>query len=713
MKHHRTSGFAIRPIRKHPALVGIFLLVLLLLSPVSTFAQKAPPISLLADSIYLNQTTGELIATGNVQVFYEDVVLYAAEIRYNSKTDTIVATGPIRITDSSGTVATAEFAELSSDLKTGLIRGARIMLANQIQIAAAEAARAEGKFNTMSNAVASACLVCQPRPTPIWQIRAEQVIQDEKAERIYFTKAKLELFGTPIFYLPYMSIPMADVRRSTGFLRPEFFAADGIGDGLRIPYYITLGDSADMTLSTIVSVQGAALLDAEYRQVFNNGQVRLFGGTSLRDSNGFLQRGFIRGTGEFTVFGDLTLDFNATAVTDKGFMRQYGYSSADRLVSEVRLSRYKERAYFSIAGAILNSLRDDENNDTIPFVLPEFAYRSYRSDPLVGGWIGYEVNGVGLTRIAGQDVARLGGSLDWTVPLDFSTGIRATGFARVDVDLYRVWDNIAYPDRLLFNLHPTLGAELRWPLERTSDLGRETLVPVVQLVYTPDFAWNDAVPNEDSILVEFDETNLFEFSRYPGRDASETGLRANLGATYTLYSEQDWEFGLAGGVVLRSNPSTQFSQDILGAFRLETPGGFRFSERFLFDENLTIKRNEADLSISRETWGLDSSFVFLAPDPLAGSPVTRAEATLSGRYRFRPNWEATANWTRDLITDSDVTAGFGLSYGNECIEIGLSLSRRFTSSISVPSATDINLVIELAGFGGTSQNDWPDSRCAY
>ncbi len=713
MIHKRRSGYASQCTAKRIWLAGLLLCTLIMVAPTLALAQKAPPISVLADSIYINQTTDELIASGNVQVFFEGTTLYASEIRYNSRTDTVTASGPVRIVDAGGTVVTADFAELSADLKSGLATGARIMFANQLQIAAAEAARVNGSFNTMSNVVASSCLVCKARPTPIWQIRAEQVIQDEKAERIYFTHAKLELFGRPIFYLPTMSIPTTEVDRATGFLRPEFFSADSIGDGIRIPYYITLGDSADTTISTIVSLQGAALLDAEYRKVFPNGKFKLFGATALRDSAGFFQRGFLRSSGSFTLFEDITLDFNATAVTDKGFMKQYGYSNADRLVSEIALSRYRDRSYFSVAGAILTSLRDSENNATIPFVLPEFSYRSYRSDPLTGGRIGYEVNGVGLTRILGQDVARLGGSVDWTVPIDFSTGIQTTGFARLDGDIYRVWDNNTYPDRLLFNLHPTVGAELRWPLERTSDTGREVLVPVAQLIYTPDLVWNDTVPNEDSILVEFDETNLFEFSRYPGRDASEIGLRTNLGASYTLYTDQGWEFGLAGGVVLRSNPTTQFSQDILGAFRLETPSGFRFTERFLFDENLDIKRNEADLSISTEDWRLASSFVFLAPDPLAGSPVTRAEGSISGRYRFHPNWEARANWTRDLITDNDVAAGFGLTYGNECIEIGLSVSRRFTSSISVPAATDINLVIELAGFGGTSQNDWPDSRCAY
>ncbi len=685
---------------------------LLALWPAIAPAQSAPPLSLLADSIYLNQTTGDLVATGNVQVFYQGRVLSAQEIRYNSVTKTIKAEGPLQITDADGTIVTAAYAELSSDLKEALIRSARFLLAEQLQLAATEARRSAGRFNTLTNVVASSCQVCASRPTPVWQIRAEQVIHDEEKQRIYFRKARFEVLGLPILYLPYLRIPSPEVKRATGFLRPIFLSSTSLGDGIKLPYYATFGTSADMTITPTLTLQGAFLLDTEVRKRFANGGFDVFGAVALRDSTGILNRGYLTTNGKFTLSNDVVLSFDATAVTDNGFMRQFGYDETDRLVSEVRAQRYRERSYFSIVGAVLNSLRDDENNATIPLVLPEISYRSYGTDPVFGGKLGYEFNAVGLSRQIGQDVARVGGSVDYTIPLEFSDGIQATGFARADLDLYRVW-NGPYPNRVLLNLHPTIGAELRWPLEKTTERAQHIFVPVVQLMYTADPAFNDVVPNEDSILAEFDETNLFALSRYPGRDASEIGFRANIGASYSIYAKDGWQLGLAGGVVLRSNPSTQFTQDILGALRIEYPGRLRFTNRFLFDENLNIKRLESDLTLHRDNWDISGAFVHLGPDPLAGSPVARTEASLDGKYRFADNWEFSAGWTRDFISGSDVTASTGLTYGNECIEVGLSLTRRFTSSISVPSATDVNLVIELAGFGGISQNTWPASRCAY
>ena len=41
----------------------------------------------------------------------------------------------------------------------------------------------------------------------------------------------------------------------------------------------------------------------------------------------------------------------------------------------------------------------------------------------------------------------------------------------------------------------------------------------------------------------------------------------------------------------------------------------------------------------------------------------------------------------------------GIGYRNECVNIDLSLSRRFTSSTNVEPSTDVGLTVSLNGFG--------------
>lgn len=694
-----------------PAMV--WFLALGLSAPISANAQSAPAISLLADSILLNQTTGVLVASGNVQIFFAGRLLSAAEIRYDTRAETISATGPITISEPNGSVFTAEFGELSQDLRDGVIRGARLLLADQLQLASAEIRRTAGRFNSMTNVIASSCQVCASRPTPVWQIRAQQVIHDEQRQRIYFRHAKLEVLGLPVAYLPYFRIPSPEVQRASGFLVPKFLSSENNGNGLKLPYFITLGASADATITPTISFDGARLIDVEYRKRYRNGGYDLFGALAINDENGEFGRGFFTAKGAFALRNDIEFTFDGTALSDFGYMKQFGYSDTDRIVSEVSVSRYSDHNYFSVAGAILLSLRDDEDNSTIPLVLPEFSYRNYRTDQLIGGKIGYEISTVGLTRVNGQDVARISGAADWTVPLELQHGIKATGFARAELDLYRVWDSISFPNHILTSFQPTIGAELRWPLARKSSTGRHIFEPVIQLIYTGNPSWNDPVPNEDSLLVEFDETNLFDLNRYPGHDAFEVGFRANIGATYTIIDDSGWLISAAGGVVLRSDTTSQFSQDFLGAVSFELADNFKAIGRFLFDENLVSKRSEAEFDLTFDRWDIGGTFAYLLADPLAGSPNDRGEGTLRGSYRISPSWEVDMNWTHDFVSHTNVVAGGGLTYGNECIEVGLSLSRRYTTSNIVPPSTDIDLVVKLAGFGGSTQDKWPAARCSF
>ena len=691
----------------------LFLLLVILMLPFAARAQYAPPVSLLADSITANQNTGELVASGNVQVFYNDQIVTADKIIYNSRTGQLLVEGGITISDNAGNVFSAEYAELSQDLQNGLIRGARLLLDQQLQLSSAEIRRTAGRFNSMTNVIASSCQVCAERPTPVWQIRARQVIHDQERKQIYFRNATLDVFGLPIFWVPYMRVPDPSVQRATGFLVPTFLSSNQFGNGLRIPYYVVIGDHSDATITPTLAIEGALLVDLEYRHRFRNGWVDFFGAYAFDDGGGDSNRGFFTLDGRFNLPNDFKLAFDATAVSDFGFMRQFSYNDTDRLVNQISVSRQRDTTYLSITGALLLSLRDDEDNATIPLVFPEIYYRNYSTERLFGGKIGYEINSVGLNREVGQDMFRLGGSADWTVPLELPFGIHATGFAKADLDFYRVWDNPTYPDRILSSFHPQIGAELRWPLARETGTARHVLEPVLMLVYTPDVPWNDTVPNEDSLLAEFDETNLFELNRYPGRDASELGWRANIGASYTIYDYDGWQLGIAGGVVLRSNTNTQFTQDILGAVSLEFPQDFNVIGRFLFDEDLQVKRSDIEFDASFDKWDIGGTFVYLAPDLLAGSPFERGEGTLRAAYRVTPSWQIDLDWTRDIVNNTNIRTGLGVTYGNECIEVGLNVARKFTTNNIVPPSTDINLVVKLAGFGGTAEENWPAARCAF
>ncbi len=162
--------------------------------------------TLIADRVFLSGDE-TLTAEGAVEVFYKGARLTARRIVFDGKTEQLTIEGPITLVDGTGTVMLADSAELSRDLTDGILTGARMVLDDQLQLAAAEMARIGGRFTRLSRVVASSCQVCPSNPTPLWEIRARRVIHDQRERQLYFDQAQFRVAGLPVFYVPRLRMP--------------------------------------------------------------------------------------------------------------------------------------------------------------------------------------------------------------------------------------------------------------------------------------------------------------------------------------------------------------------------------------------------------------------------------------------------------------------------------------------------------------------------
>ena len=81
----------------------------------------------------------------------------------------------------------------------------------------------QGNYTVLQNGVYTACLPCQddPKKPPLWEVRAARIIHDQGEKMLYFEDARIEFFGVPLAYVPFMSAPDPTVKRKSGFLIPE------------------------------------------------------------------------------------------------------------------------------------------------------------------------------------------------------------------------------------------------------------------------------------------------------------------------------------------------------------------------------------------------------------------------------------------------------------------------------------------------------------
>ncbi|MFC7705033.1 LPS-assembly protein LptD [Plastorhodobacter daqingensis] len=671
------------------------------------------PATLVADRV---QIAGDnrLIAEGAVEVLYGTTRMRASRIIYDRAGDRLTIEGPITLVDAAGVILVADEAELSTDLREGLLQGARMVLEQQLQLAATSLARREGRYTELRNTVASSCQICANNPTPLWEIRAARVLHDQEAQQLYFDRAQFRIMGLPVAYIPRLRMPDPTLDRANGFLAPRFRTTSTLGYGVRIPYFFTLGDHADVTVSPYISSGRTRTLDFRYRQALPGGSYELAGAISDDDLEPSGLRGYVFGSGRFDLRDDYVLSFGLQAASDSFYLQDYDISDQDRLTNRVELSRTRRDEHFSARVFHFRSIRAGEVNALQPTAVTDLNY--IRRETLWGGIGTARFNAHTHYRpsdidMLGRDVGRASGQLDWQRSWILRGGLKATANLRGTFDQYAIRQDSSLPPRPN-RFTPAAAVELRWPWARQGTTGVVHVIePVVQVVRS--HSSRNGLPDEDSVLVEFDEGNLFSLNRFPGWDRHETGTRVNAGLQYSRLDPAGWQLGLALGRVLRDDGRDQFpTQSGLGGarsdwlvvaditnFALRGTGTISLTNRALFADDLSFSQNELRLNYDAGRLDLASSYLWAAADPAQGREADASEWVLDAAWRVTANWQARTDWRYDFEAEQATRAGFGLIYRNECVAVDLSLSRRFTSSTSVRPTTTFGLSVDLVGFG--------------
>jgi LPS-assembly protein len=686
-----------------------------------------PATTLVADQVEI-QADSVLVATGSVEVLHEGTRLKASGIAYDSATETLAIDGPITLTDDAGTVVLADSAELSSDLREGLLQSARVVLSSQLQLASSEVLRVGGRYTQLGRTVTSSCQVCAENPVPLWEIRASRVVHDQLERQIYFEDAQLRVGGLPIFYLPRLRMPDPTLERARGVLRPSLRITSQLGPGIMVPYFIPLGDSRDVTIEPYVSTNDMFTLGGRYRQAFRTGAVEVTGALSRDQIIPDETRWFLFADGGFILPRDFTLGFDVQTASDNTYLLDYGVSDSDQLESSITLQRVREDEYIAAELTHFESIRFDEDNTIQPSTVADVTWTQRFTPAGLGGIGEFRLEshsharsdtpeGLALGAADGRDIARLLGALNWRRDWVLPGGVVGTALTEAMGDITAVRDDPDYPSQIE-RAHAVLGGQLSWPLLRGEDSGAVTVLqPVVQLVWAPETTAD--VPNEDSILVEFDQGNLFALDRFPGSDAVETGARAAYGLAWTRYAPDGGLIGLSLGQVLRLDPSDQFSpasgldgdaSDWLMGIQYSNGAGLGLIGRALFDGGFNATKTEARATWAGDGFWLSTGYIWGESDQTANLTNSTSELTIDTVVRVAANWTGRASIQHDFINNKASNAGVGMEYRNECLLVDLYLSRRFTSSTNVDPETEFTFMVDLLGLGGSAAPG-PARRC--
>ncbi|MGR6431367.1 LPS-assembly protein LptD [Rhizobium sp. PAMB 3174] len=698
---------------------------------VSAKIPEGSKLLLSANELIYDRDNDRVIVRGAVQIYYGGYKMVARQVEYNQKNGRLIATGGIELVEPGGNRVYADKMDITDDFADGFVNTLRVETTDNTRLAAETAERVNGKVSILHKGIYTACLPCESDPSrpPVWQIKAERVIQNGETHTIRLEKAKFELFGRPIAFFPSIEVPDNTVKRKSGFLFPTMSTSQNLGFGIKVPYYWAIAPDRDMTVNATGYTNQGFLLDAEYRQRFENGtHVFRFAGIDQMNPGSFSadttdsernMRGMVASKGEFKINPRWTFGWDAMLQSDNNFAKTYGLDDLDSTVhtNKVYLKGFGQRNsfeanayYFDVQDADTDSI--DEKKQAI--VGPVIDYKYYAPEAVAGGELSLDANYTHLTRsssdfytVSGRDrfrglsgdYNRLSAEVQWQRTFTTPQGILLTPIAAARGDALNVdmsdpsdlgtydgdWQGNGAKTRGMV----TAGLEARYPILMTTQNSSHVFEPIAQIFVRPDEQMVGGLPNEDAQSFVFDATNLFERDKFSGYDRIEGGTRANVGfrytgtfdAGYSIRSIFGQSYQLAGknsfasedlvGAGLESGLESTVS-DFVGMVAVDLPVGVSLSTSYRLDEKtLDLRRADASVSYRSDRWQTDVTYTHITAQPDYGFDRDQEELQTAGSLNLNDRWSVFGSLTWDINNNVLSRRGVGVTYADECTEFSL------------------------------------------
>ncbi len=691
------------------------------------------PVLVTADELQYEQDLGLVVAKGHVELSQDDQVLLADTVTYNQRTDTVTASGNVSMTEPTGDVAFADYMELRNNFRDGFIKDVRMLLFDGSRLAGNTARRVGGVRTEVRRAVYSPCQLCAADPTapPVWQIKAEDAVDDKDLKIVEYHDAIMEIDGFPVFYSPYFSHPDPSVKRASGFLPPVI--GHDASNGLRfgIPYFLVLGPDKDVTFRPIFTTEGGTVLDGQYRQRFGNGflatDTSLTIGSKTIDprvstvaasSTGL--RGHINADGVWDLSPSWRAGLSGTATSDQTYLQRYHFPySTNFLTDHLYVEHFGTASYGNISAYAYQNLDTTYSIANEPFVLPQAYYTlTTQPDVLGGRW---QVNG-DMLNLAKRDTLnerRLSLSTDWRLPFagplgdryQFSASVRGDGYNTDFAPLSGVSTNAQ--TRVRGRVFPQ--AALTWHYPWVDEWGSVNgLIEPIAAAFAAPLGGNPAtIPNEDAQSFEFDDTDLFVANRFPGYDRVDGGQRVDYGLHAGVFNPTAGSTQILVGESYRFQSNAQFPvgtgldhrrSDVVGRVTVAPSGHFNVFYRARLDsQDLAMRRQEIG------TYGgvanLNGSLSYIATSAIPSLPTVQpaSQISIGVNFALTDRWSGQITQTQNLNQGAtSLNSALRLTYRDDCLAVTGALQRSAISVGDVKPGVSFVLTFVFRNLGDVS-----------
>jgi LPS-assembly protein len=495
---------------------------------------------------------GNATVKGNVEARQGDRQIRADQIEYNSKTGAMHSPGNIEFQDpvvhvsgaagSYSATAGADFrsAQFALQQRTGRGTASEMSLTPQGTLDLKQV-----KFTTC------------PVHDNSWYIKANSIELDTHTKIGTGRDAQIEFQGVPLMYLPWVSFPLSDERKS-GFLFPGIGNTSTNGVQISVPYYWNIAPNYDFTFQPIIYSKAGVDLGGDFRFLTSNQRGDLNWNYLPYDPQFGSSRSRVQLTDVAELPQDVRLTVNAENVSDRTYFEDF--SSGPEGASTAFLNR---SAAFTYRSEHWSMDAEAQQFQTIDYTLPE-TLRPYARVPRISVDADYGVGPGGLLHY-GFD-SEVVNFTHVQTPVTVTSGWRADVTPGIWLDMngpgYFVrpalaWRGTQYElddlgtgqvDRSPSRTMPIASVDTGLAFERASgshDQHRLTLEPRIMYLYVP-YRDQSQLPVFDTAVPDLSPVMLFRTNSFVGPDRQTDANQVSVALTSRLLDAQSGQQFISG-----------------------------------------------------------------------------------------------------------------------------------------------------------------------
>ncbi|WP_371328494.1 LPS assembly protein LptD [Pantoea sp. 1.19] len=606
--------------------------------------------------------------------------------------------------------------------------------------------RGDNRYTILENGSFTSCL---PGDNS-WSVVGSEVIHDRDEQVAEIWNARFKLGAVPIFYSPYLQLPVGDRRRS-GFLIPNAKYGSNSGFEFTLPYYWNIAPQADATITPhyisrrglqwqnefrYLTRAGAGLMELDYLpsdKIYEDERAK-----NGEDSKRWLF--YWQHAGVYDQHWRFNVDY--LKVSDPYYFTDltsnYG-STTDGYAAQKFSIGYADTNWNATLSTKQFQVFPEQASNNVYRAEPQLDINAYQND--IGPFDGHiYAQAVKFTNVNDRlpDATRLHAEPTLSLPLsngwaslNTEAKLLATHYEQDDLDYYNTTYNPSSPLASSVNrVMPQYKVDGKLVFDRDMNWAEgytQTLEPRVQYLYTP-YRDQSQIGLYDTTLLQTDYTGLFRDRAYSGLDRIASTNQVATGVTTRIFDNDLVErFNVSVGQIYQFTPSRvaprssdRLAEDDTGSLiwagdtywkvsdRWGIRGGMQYDTRLdnIAQGNAVLEyRRDADRMLQLNYRYSSPEYVSTAlnrditKNPIYENGISQVGATAS--WPIADAWSVVGAYYYDTKSRQPADQLVGVQYSSCCYAIRVGYERKITSwdneNLNSKYDNQVTFNIELRG----------------